>query len=122
MSYIAGFNFLGRLIAMRISMVLVIIKMKVLPEKHMEISQTIVSLLKFIRKEQGCKYCDFCQSFEDKNDLFLLEEWNTRENLKSHLKSKNFMVLQGAMNLLKEPYEIKFHTVFHPEGTRGRGS
>ena len=34
----------------------------------------------------------------------------------THLKSKHFMVLRGAMGLLREPYEMMFHTVFHPEG------
>ncbi|MCX5884770.1 MAG: antibiotic biosynthesis monooxygenase, partial [Proteobacteria bacterium] len=56
------------------------------------------------------------QSFEDENALCLLEEWDTRESLKSHLESGRFRVLLGAMNLLKEPYEMMFHTVFHPAG------
>ena len=34
----------------------------------------------------------------------------------THLESKNFKVLRGAMNLLREPYEIMFHTAFHPSG------
>jgi quinol monooxygenase YgiN len=62
--------------------------------------------------EKGCRRCDFCQSVEDENNLFLLEEWGTQENLMAHLKSDNFRVLRGAMNLLKEPYEM----IFHPLG------
>ena len=90
--------------------------MKVLPEKRLELSQTIALLIVSIRTEKGCKRCNFCQSMEDENELTLIEEWDTRENLKSHLKSGRFRVLRGAMNLLKEPYEMIFHTVFHPEG------
>jgi len=97
-------------------MVLVIIRMKVLSGKRMELSQTIASLIGSIRTEKGCKGCDFCQSMEDENELFLLEEWETRENLRSHLKSGPFRVLRGAMTLLKEPCEMMFHTVFHPAG------
>jgi quinol monooxygenase YgiN len=97
-------------------MILVIIRMKVLSEKRMELSQTITSLSGSIRMEKGCRRCDFCQSMEDENRLFLLEEWDTQENFKDHLKSRNFKVFRGAMNLLKEPYEMMFHTVFHPEG------
>jgi quinol monooxygenase YgiN len=100
-------------------MILVIIRMKVLSEKRMELSQTIGSLLGSIRTEKGCKRCDFCQGMEDENRLFLLEEWDTDENLKSYLKSERFGVLRGAMNLLKEPYEMMFHTVFHPAGMEG---
>jgi quinol monooxygenase YgiN len=90
--------------------------MKVLPEKRMELSQTIASLIGSIRTEKGCNRCDFCQSIEDENRLFLLEEWDTQENLMTHLKSERFRVLRGAMNLLREPHEMVFHTVFHPEG------
>ena len=88
--------------------------MKVLSEKRMELSQAIASLIGSIRTEEGCKRCDFCQSTEDENKLYLLEEWDTQENLKSYLESEHFRVLRGAMNLLKEPYEMMFHTVFHP--------
>ena len=97
-------------------MILVIIRMKVLSEKRLELSQTIALLIVSIRTEKGCKRCDFCQSMEDEDRLFLIEEWDSQENLKSYLKSGRFRVLRGAMNLLKEPYEMTFHTVFHPAG------
>ena len=97
-------------------MILVIIRMKVLSEKRMELSQAIVSLIGSIRMEKGCRRCEFCQSLEDENELCLLEEWNTQENLNSHLKSERFRVLRGAMNLLQEPYEMIFHNVFQPAG------
>ena len=102
-------------------MTLVIIRMKVLAEKRMELSQTITLLIGSIRTEKGCKRCDFCQSTEDENELCLLEEWNTQENLRNHLKSAHFRVLRGAMTLLKEPYEMMFHTVFYPAGVEGVG-
>ena len=82
----------------------------------MELLQTIASLSGSIRKEKGCRRCDFCQSMEDENRLFLLEEWDTQKNLMTHMKSGHFRVLRGAMSLLREPYEMMFHTAFHPEG------
>jgi quinol monooxygenase YgiN len=90
--------------------------MKVLSGKRKELSQTIGLLIGSIRTEKGCHRCDFCQSIEDENRLFLLEEWDTEENLISHQKSNRFKVLRGAMNLLTEPYEMMAHTVLHPEG------
>ena len=105
-----------RQFAITIFMFLVIIRMKVLSEKRMELSQTITSLSGSIRMEKGCRRCDFCQSMEDENRLFLLEEWDTEENLTTHLESEHFRVFRGAMNLLREPYEMMFHTVFHPAG------
>jgi quinol monooxygenase YgiN len=90
--------------------------MNVLSEKRMELSQTIASLSGSIRLEKGCKRCDFCRSIEDENRFFILEEWDTQENLMTHMKSDHFKVIRGAMNLLQEPYETMFHTVFHPVG------
>ena len=106
----------GRPYANTISVILVIIRMKVLAEKRKELSQTIVSLIGSLRTETGCMRCDFYLSMEDENKLCILEEWDTRENFDSHLKSERFRVLRGAMNLLQEPYEMTFHTVFHPAG------
>ena len=92
-------------------MILVIIRMKVFAGKREELCQTIVSLIGSIRKEKGCLGCDFCRSMEDKNELRILEEWDTRENLDSHLNSERFRILRGAMNLLQEHYEMLVHTV-----------
>ena len=97
-------------------MTLLIIRMNVLSEKSKELSQTIASLSLSTRTEKGCQRCDFCRSIEDENRFFLLEEWDNQENLKNHLKSEHFKIIRGAMNLLQEPYEVMFHTVFHPSG------
>jgi quinol monooxygenase YgiN len=101
----------GRPIALIICMILVIIRMKVLAEKRKELSQTIKSLIGPLRTEKGCRRCDFCQSMENENELHIIEEWDTRENLDRYLNSERFRVLRGAMNLLQEPYEIMFHAV-----------
>jgi quinol monooxygenase YgiN len=85
--------------------------MKVLAEKRVELSQTIVSLIGSLRTEKGCRRCDFCRSMEDENELCIFEEWDTREDLDRHLKSERFRVLRGAMNLLREPYEMTLHEV-----------
>ena len=100
-------------------MILAITRMKALSEKRMELSQTITSLSGSIRMEKGCRRCDFCQSIEDENQLFLLEEWDTQENFKDHLKSRRFKVLREAMNLLSEPYEMMIHTILSSGGDRG---
>ena len=97
-------------------MIMAIIRMNVLPDKRMELSQTIDSLSGSIRQEKGCKRYDFFHSIEDENKLFILEEWDTQENLITHLKSEHFSVLRGAMNFLQAPYERKFYSVFHLGG------
>ena len=86
-------------------MILVTIRMKVLAEKRKELSQTIALLIGSIKTQKGCRRCEFYQSMESENELCILEEWDTRKNLDSHLNSEHFRVLRGAKSLLQEPYE-----------------
>ena len=88
--------------------------MKVIADKRRELSQALTSLCCSIREEEGCRRCDFYRSMQDENRLFILQEWDTRKNLMSHMDSDHFRVLRGAMSLLKEPYEMRFHTIIHP--------
>jgi quinol monooxygenase YgiN len=111
----------GNLFAIANFMILVTIRMKILPEKCQELSQTIALLISSIRTEKGCQRCDFYQSMEDENELCLIEQWDTQENLMIHLKSARFKIVRGAMNLLKEPHEMMFHTVSHPVGMEAAG-
>jgi len=101
----------GLPLATRSCMILVTIRMKVLAEKRLELSQTISLLMGPLRTEKGCRGCNFYRSMEDENELCILEVWDTRKNMNSHLKSELFRVLRGAMSLLQEPFEMMFHTV-----------
>jgi quinol monooxygenase YgiN len=113
------FPVVGNLFAVGNFMILVITRMKISAAKRLELSQTIASLIGSMRTEAGCRRFDFCQNVENENELFLLEEWENQENLKTHLLSDRFRVLRGAMNLLQEPYEMRFHNLFHPSGKEG---
>jgi len=93
-------------------MFLVVIRMKVLPGKRKELLQTFTSLIVSIRMDKGCNRCDVCQSMEDENEILLLEEWGSQENLRVHLKSGRFRVILGSSNLLQEPFKMMFHKVF----------
>ena len=88
---------------------MVTIRMKVFPQKRKELSLTIASLVGLIRKENGCKRCDFCYNAEDENELSLAGEWESKEDLNRHMQSEIFRVLLGAMSLLKEPQELKLY-------------
>jgi len=99
-------------------MILVIISMNTLSEKRKELSQTVTSLINLIRAEKGCQRCDFCQNMEGENEFCLLEEWDTHEDLKHHLKAGSFSVLRGAMILLQKPYEMMIYTIFYPAETK----
>ena len=92
------------------------ITMNVIPEKQLEMVQTLLSMIEPTKKEAGCKsYGVFCD-IEDKNRLSLLEEWESREALDHHIASHRFGVLLGTKALLCEPPEVQIYTVSHSEG------
>ena len=97
-------------------MIIVRITMNVLPEKQLEITQTLLSMIEPTEKEAGClSHTVFC-NIEDKSLFSLLEEWETREDLDHHLKSHRFGVLLGSKTLLCEPLKIQIFTVSDAEG------
>ena len=103
-------------LAFSLNMILVIVHMKVSPEKRKELSQAITSLLGTIRAEKGCGRCDFFHGMENENILCLLQEWDTLKNFETYRQSECFKVLRGAMNLLEEPGEIIFYNSCHLPG------
>ncbi|MFC1876456.1 putative quinol monooxygenase [Thermodesulfobacteriota bacterium] len=97
-------------------MIVVRITMNALPEKQLEVTQTLLSLIEPTGKEAGClSYAVFCD-IEDKNCFSVLEEWNSREDLDHHIRSHRFGVLLGTKALLREPPKIQIHTVSQMEG------
>ena len=97
-------------------MIVVRIIMKVRPEKHKEVMQTLLSMIEPLGKESGyLSYGVFCD-IEDKNVFNLISEWETREDLDNHIKSYRFSVLLGTKSLLCEPPQIVIHTVSRLEG------
>jgi quinol monooxygenase YgiN len=97
-------------------MIVFIITMNVIPEKHLEMKQTLLSMIEPTAKEAGCLSCGVFCDIEDKNRFCLLEEWKTRKDMDHHIASHRFGVLLGTKALLREPLEIRIHTISHSEG------
>ena len=55
-------------------MVIIFIRMTVQPEKHKELSQTLYSVVKQVRKENGCLHSGFYQDGENEKDFLMIEE------------------------------------------------
>ena len=92
------------------------IKMTVPIEKRKEVLQTVKAILGPIRRERGCISCNCYVDVEDENVLFFEEEWKTRKDLKNHLRSDHFGVLNGAMSMLRVEPDIRFNTITSTAG------
>lgn len=97
-------------------MIIVRISMQVLAEKQKEVLQTLLSLMGPMEKEPGCLSYALLSDIKDKNTLYVLEEWESRQKLDNHLKSDLFGVLLGIKSLLRQPHGIRIYTVEKAEG------
>ncbi len=101
--------------------------LKVIPEKREELLQTLQSMTKEILKEKGCISCTFYQEVENKDVFNLIEEWETQEEMESHLKSEMFSAIIGVKSLLVEEPDIKIKVISYSVGmesvdkARGKG-
>ncbi|MCA1784414.1 MAG: antibiotic biosynthesis monooxygenase, partial [Desulfobacteraceae bacterium] len=97
-------------------MIVVKITLNVLADKHLEVTQTLLSLIETVGKEPGCQnYNIFCD-IHDQNHFCLLAEWKTKEDLDHHIRSCRFGVLLGIKTLLQEPLNIQMYTISHLRG------
>ena len=97
-------------------MIVVRISLNVLPEKHLEVLQTLLSMIEPTGKEIGCLSYAVLADIEDKCLFSLLAEWESREDVDRHIRSRRFGVLLGSRTLLCEQPKIQIHTVSNSEG------
>lgn len=83
-------------------------RVSVSPENRMELLQTIWSLLEPIRREKGCMAYRFYEEAGEENSFVLIGEWETRDDLESHLHSGNYAVLHGSIMILGIHSNIDF--------------
>ena len=97
-------------------MIVLRVTLDVIPEKQLEVVQTLLSMIAPAGKETGClNFAVFCD-IEDKNQFSMLGEWETREDLNNHFLSRRFGALLGTKSLLDSPMKIQIHTVSQSEG------
>lgn len=83
--------------------VFVMMKVRVKPEKYREFAQTIAALLEATQAEQSLRNFNICQDIIDKNVFFFIEEWESRSQFTTYLRSPLFNVLLGATKILCMP-------------------
>jgi quinol monooxygenase YgiN len=77
------------------------------PETIIEVSQTLQSVTKKLKKVEGCVDVQIYRVFNDEKIIFFVEEWGKQRDLEKHMKSDLFAVLIGSAGLLTKPPEIR---------------
>jgi quinol monooxygenase YgiN len=96
--------------------ILATLKMIVRPERRGDLLEAMRGMLEPARVERGClNYCLY-EDVEDRNTFFLLEEWETQQDLERHILTENQQRLLTVMDFLSEQPELRFNTVSHTVG------
>jgi quinol monooxygenase YgiN len=90
--------------------------MEIPTDKIKELSQTLLAIVSQIRRGKGCMGCDVLRNVEDENRYRLIGKWKSKNDCNNHLRSEEFSVLLGAMNLLQKRPEIRFDVVSSTKG------
>jgi quinol monooxygenase YgiN len=97
-------------------MIITTIRMTVPQEKRQEMLQTVGTLAGTVRKERGCRACDFYIDTEDADAFLLVEEWDAQEDFDRHVRAPAFSALLGAMTLLTERPDVRINAVADTSG------
>ncbi len=95
---------------------LVTLRMTVRPESRRDLLETMRGMLEPVRVERGCLSYRLYEDIEDRNIFVLVEEWKTRQDLESHIRTNKERRLLSLMDLLSEQPELQFNTVSETEG------
>jgi quinol monooxygenase YgiN len=85
------------------------ISLKVFRQKRDEFLQTVRSLQSDLEKDQGLIKSALYQDVDDPERFHLINEWETEQDYDNYLRSENFSVLIGALKVLSEETEVRYH-------------
>jgi quinol monooxygenase YgiN len=97
-------------------MIISLLHLKVSPTERMNVLSTIHSILGPTSAKSGCLGCGFYSRTQNDDELLLLEKWESKKDLESHIRSDEFQKVLAAMETAIEPPEINFHTITSTEG------
>ena len=81
-------------------MILNTVRITVEPQNRTEFVQTLRHVLKPIKAAKGCRSFNVYVDADDENSSLLVSEWDTEDDLNTHLKSEDFAILRGVISVL----------------------
>lgn len=91
-------------------MILTIIKMHGRSTKRKEILQTVKELDNLVSQQEGCVGAGYYEDLDNIDIHYILEEWESRQDLERYMRSKSYNALLGIEALLTQPLQIQ-HTL-----------
>ena len=89
-------------------MIIATLRMSVPPERRDDVLTTLRLVMGPTQAQLSCISCRLYQDVEDENLMSLVQEWESREALETHIRSNDYKKILAVMELASEPPEIKF--------------
>jgi quinol monooxygenase YgiN len=93
-------------------MILALLELIPQPAKRQEVVDILLLVKWQIHLKPGFLGCDITTGIQDEKLLYL-EKWESNNELFRHLRSKEYLMILGAMELACEPPKISFFDVLN---------
>ena len=97
-------------------MITVTLWIKVPHKRRQDFINSAKQILGPIRIQPGCMSCRLYQDLDEPDAVFLVEEWESREQLERHFNSEQCRIMLSLMEAADQFPEININTVAKMEG------
>lgn len=85
-------------------------------DRHAEVLEVLRSVQGPVLAQPGCKACHIYEDQGEEPAVILVERWESKAALESHIRSESYRSVLGAVELAGGPPEISFEVVSASEG------
>ena len=97
-------------------MIAVTVRIKVSHKRRQDFMNSARLILGPTRIKPGCISCRLYQDLDEPDAVFLVEEWESRENLDRHINSEQYRIVLSLMEASDQFPDIKINTISKTEG------
>jgi quinol monooxygenase YgiN len=97
-------------------MIIATLRMSVSPDKRDDVLTTLLLVMGPTLAQHSCISYRLYQDVEDENLMFLVQEWESRDALETHIRSKDYRKILAVMELANEPPDIQFVEALKTDG------
>lgn len=90
-------------------MIIHLFHVKVFPRDRANAVNTIRSIIGITKAKRECITCSLYNHTENDDELLLIEKWENREALETHIRSQQYDNILAVMELAIEPPLIEIH-------------
>jgi len=92
-------------------MILSVVKIAPCPDKWKEVIDILLSMKGPTQVSAGCLECTITREYDDSRRILYIEQWNSWEDLRCHIRSRIYLRLLEALELSLDAPEVGFFEI-----------